>query len=148
MKVIIIKTTKGVGQAGDVKNVSDGYARNFLMPQGIAKPATEAALNSLKQDKKQKEQTQKAYKDRADSISKNVKGKTLEIKSKTVEDSEKLYAAVSEDAVKSAAKAQGIDISAAKVLFKKPIKELGKHEAEIDFGNNIKEKIKLNIIAE
>jgi large subunit ribosomal protein L9 len=148
MKIIIIKSIKGVGQAGEVKNVSDGYARNFLFPQGVAKPATEAAINSLKQNKKHQEQTVKAEKDRAGSISQNVKGKTFEIKAKTTEGGDKLYAAISEDAVKDAAKAQGIDISAAKVIFKKPVKELGAHSAEVDFGNNIKEKIKLNISSE
>ena len=148
MKVIIIKSTKGVGQAGDVKNVSDGYARNFLFPQGVARPATKAALNALNQDKKEQEQAVRSEKDRADSISQNVKGKTLEIKAKTTEGGDKLYAAISEDAVKAAAKAQGIDIDSAKVVFKKPVKELGAHKAEVDFGNNVKEKIKLNIIAE
>lgn len=148
MKIIIIKNIKGLGQAGEVKNVSDGYARNFLLPQGLARPASEAALNVLKQNKKQQEKVSQAEKDRAGSVSQNIKGKTFEIKAKTTEGGDKLYAAIGEDAVKIAAKEKGIDISSARIIFEKPIKELGGYTVEVDFGNNIKEKIKLKIIAE
>lgn len=148
MRVIFLKNVSGVAQAGEVKNVSDGYARNYLIPQGLAKPGTEAAVANLKKEQQVREDEAQSQKDQAGAVAKAIKGKTFEIKAKTAEGGKKLYAAISVDEVKKALEANKIDIGGAKVIFEKPIKETGKHKAEIDFGGNVKEKIKLNILAE
>jgi len=148
MRVIFLKNVAGVAQAGEIKNVSDGYARNFLIPQGLAKLGTEDAVARVKKVEQAKEKEEQSQKDQSASISKALKGKTFEIKSKTAEGGKKLYAAINADDVKKVLEADNIDIGSAKIVFEKPIKNIGKHNAEIDFGNNIMQKIKLNILAE
>ena len=148
MRVIFLKNVSGVAQAGEVKNVSDGYARNFLIPQGLARMGTEAAVTKVKKVEQAKEKEEQSQKDQVGVIAKALKGKIFKITAKTAEEGKKLYAAVSVDDVNKVLKDNKIEIGGAKVVFEKPIKEIGKHKAEIDFGNNIKEKIKLNILAE
>jgi len=147
MKVIYLKSFQGVAP-GAIKEVADGYARNFLLPHGYVKPATEKAVADLQSKKQYKERAEQGERDRATSIAGKVKGKIFEIKAKATEAGDNLYAAISNDQVRQAIAQKGIDIGAARVLFDKPVKQVGEHTVTVDFGNNVKQEIKLNIIKE
>lgn len=148
MKVIFLKNLPGTAKVGDVKSVSDGYARNYLLPKGLAKPATSQALAELSSIKKAKKKETQSLRDRSTVLAAKIKGKTIEIEARATEAGDKLYAAITPDEVKSALREKGIDIGEAQVVFDRPVKETGTHQAKIDFGGNIFENIKLKISAE
>ncbi|MDD4995652.1 MAG: 50S ribosomal protein L9 [Patescibacteria group bacterium] len=146
MNVIFLKNVPGVAQAGDVKNVADGYARNFLFVKGLAEQATTAALASLEAKKKHVQRHEQSESDRAGTASRKIKGMTISIRAKTAGDSSKLYAAVKPKDIEEALRQAGAEIGEAQVETDAPIKETGDYTATVDFGHGIKEIIKLKII--
>jgi len=148
MKVIYVKTVPGGAEAGEIKEVADGYARNYLIPAGIAILGTPEALAKQAKIKKSAEKQKQSEKDWAKSANTKLNNVVLEIKVKTAEGSDNLYAAINESDVKKRLMEKEIDIRDAKVTFSEPIKSLGKYSADIDLGNNIKNSIKIKVIEE
>lgn len=138
MRVILLKDIRSVGQKGEVKNVSDGYARNFLLPQELAKLATESEIKILDQAKlaevKNREEKTAALKKKAEEI----KGKQFIFEVAAAEKGE-AFGSIGEKDIKKAL--EKTDIEVAKVLLEKPLKSLGEHEVEIELGFGIKTKI-------
>jgi large subunit ribosomal protein L9 len=147
MKVIFTKSVQGVAQVGEIKNVADGYVRNFLLPRGLVKVATPAAVAEMEKKKKSLTQIRQKEADRAKALCAKIRGKKLEIKTKTAQGSDKLYAAVKPDQITAGLVAQGIEAQEVKVEMD-PIKTLGDYEVLVDCGYGQREKIKLSIIQE
>jgi len=147
MKVVFLKSVQGVAQVGEIKEVADGYARNFLFAKGLAKAATPQVVVDMEKKKREFEKAKQSEADRAKTICSKLNGKSLQIKSRVSRGSTTLYAAVKPDEVKAALAKEGIDIGESKVEMS-PIKELGSYEVIIDCGYDQKEKIKLNVTEE
>ncbi|MBT6254175.1 50S ribosomal protein L9 [Candidatus Uhrbacteria bacterium] len=132
MKVILLEDIKGKGYRGDVLEVSDGYAQNFLFPQAMGVPATPDALAKIKAQEakaaKEAKRGEKASKDAAGML----EGVVLTLSAKT-NDEGSLYAAVSAKDIASAAKEQGIKITPKQVKAHDPIKEAGTFELTAEF---------------
>ncbi|AEI15767.1 50S ribosomal protein L9 [Flexistipes sinusarabici DSM 4947] len=147
MKVIFLKDVKGTAHEGDVKEVKDGYARNYLMPKGLVAPATEANLKKLESRKdkiKAKEETKlSAAKEKAEKLS------SLEI-NLTMKAGEKgrLFGAVTSQDIADAISEQGIDVDKKDIELKNPIKETGEHTVTIGLYKEAKADVKVNIKAE
>src|SRR3990167_8166181 len=110
MKVILLQNIKGFGQIGDVKNVSDGYARNFLFPKKMAKPATDAALKEVDSLKKKLEATQNLERENAAKLAEQLKDIVLEFTRKATKTG-KIYSAVTkEDIAEMLTKQSGFKI--------------------------------------
>ncbi len=133
MKVILIENVKGKGFRGDVIDVSDGYAQNFLFPQAMGVPATPDAINKIKA------QEAKALKEakRGEKISKEganmLEGVELTVVARTNEDGT-LYAAVSAKDIVKAAKEKGIKLGVKQIQSHEPIKETGTFELVAEFA--------------
>ena len=136
-----------MAQVGEIKEVSDGYARNFLFPKDLAKAATPQVVSDMEKKKKEFEKAKQSEADRAKTICAKLRGRSIQIKSKVSQGSTTLYAAVKPDEVKATLAKEGVDIGEARVEMS-PIKELGSYEVFIDCGYDQKEKIKLNVIEE
>ncbi len=125
MKVILLKDVKGQGKKGDVVNVNDGYARNFLLPRGLAQEATAQNLNELKSKKKAEEnkrqQELKEAKDLADKLSQL----KVVIKAKCGDNGKLFGSVTSMDVVDSLFKQHKIQIDKKKLVMPEPIKSLG-----------------------
>lgn len=147
MKVIIKKTIDKVGKEGEVKKVADGYARNFLFPQGFAIPATSDALKGLGHSKKVNQEKQGKAMQSLSKAAQKIKGLTVSIKRKANEKG-KLYAGLGEDDIKKELGVQGYNIGRAKIVIPNAIKDLGDYEVKVDLGNNVIETIKLKITRE
>lgn len=145
MKVIFLKNLENVGREGEVKNVADGYARNFLFPRKFAMPAADVLIKQYENKKKSVQAATQKSKKQLEQAANRIKGLVVSLGRKTTESGQKLYAAVSESDIKKELAHLGYDIGSATVAIKKPIKELGSYELTVDFGNNIQEKFKLNI---
>ena len=148
MKIILLKDIAKLGRKGDIKNVSDGYARNFLILQNLAVPATDENIRKTETEA----QSRKAQKERAHNEFHALKAALTErgivIKKKAYKNG-KLYAAVSAKEILEALKALGFptpaNLNEDMVKFEAPIKAAGKHDATITLGG---EEIKLQILCE
>ncbi len=148
MKVIFIQDVKGQGKKGEEKNIADGYARNFLLPKGLAVEATAANLNNLKGQKEseayRKEQDIKA----ANEIKAKLETITVKITAKAGEGG-RLFGSVTTKDISDALKAQhGIDIDKRKIVLASDIKTVGEVTADAKLYPQITGKIKVCIIAQ
>ena len=142
MKVILLKDIENFGVKNEVKEVADGYARNYLIPKKLAKFATAEALAELNAKKEQEAQeAELALKQIQQEVAK-LDGEELEIKSK-VSEGDKLYAAISEIQIAKLLKEKGFAISGKQVKFASPIKNLGEHELVIAYDHGLEAKIKV-----
>jgi len=148
MKVVLLKDLKGKGKAGDIINVSDGYAHNFLLKQNIAKPATKENMNSAQMAKKaeahKKELELQAAKDLKASIDK----KKITIKA-TCGENGKLFGSITAKEIASALKEQhGFEVEKKKIVLKDSIKDLGSYDIDVKVHANMVAKITVEISAE
>ena len=148
MKVIFIQDVKGQGKKGEEKNIADGYARNFLLPRGLAIEATAANLNNLKGQKQseayRKEQDMKA----AEEIKSKLEKITVKITAKAGEGG-KLFGSVTTKDIADALKVQhGIDIDKRKIVLDSDIKTTGEAVADAKLYPQITGKIKVCITAQ
>ena len=142
MRVIFLKDVKNVGKKLDVKNVSDGYARNFLLPQGLAKIATEEAVKNLETQKIASVKEDEKIKNELIALAKNLENKEFEFKVKTGEKGEVFGSVTKNDIEKSISVSRSIE-----ALLDKPIKKLGEHRVEINLGKGVKVNLKIKVIS-
>jgi large subunit ribosomal protein L9 len=140
MKVILLQDIKNLGKKYDVKDVSDGYARNFLIPRGLAEAATTAALNRIAEIKSRIAAQKKQLLETLEKRKETLAGTTLIFKLKTGEKGE-VFGSVSARDIENALSERGI--ADVKIELEKPIKELGEHLVGINLGEGIKTKIKV-----
>lgn len=125
MKVILTADVKGKGFAGDIVNVNDGYARNFLFPQGLAKEATPANLNVAKQQRQANEKRRMLERLSAQEAAKRLNGIKVTVKEKCGENG-RLFGSVTAKEVADAILSQhGIEVDKKRIVLDEPIKELG-----------------------
>jgi large subunit ribosomal protein L9 len=147
MKIILTKDVSGIGRRGEIKQVSVGYARNFLMPKGIAKPATSEFIAKLEKEAQEMRQKSNRNNYKWLKLKENLENKVFLFKAKTNKD--RLFAAISkEQIVESIKKKIGIDIRPKQVTIKNPIKSLGFSDAEILLPNHLKATLRINVEAE
>jgi LSU ribosomal protein L9P len=147
MQVILKKEIEKLGEAGDVVKVRDGYARNYLIPRGLAVRATEGLLKALAEEKKQKafkiERERKAARELAETLERL----QLVIKAKAGEGG-RLYGTVTPQMVSDALSAKGFEIDRKKITIEPPIKTLGKHEVSVKLYSDVFATLHLEVEAE
>lgn len=137
MKVIFTQDVKGKAKKGDLKEVSDGYARNFLIPKGLAMAATADTLNTLRLQEKAKKAQMEAEKAEALAISKKLTAVQVIVKAKAG-DGGKLFGAVTSQEICSCLKEQhGIEIEKNKLVQSEPIKSYGNYTVKAKLGYEI-----------
>ena len=146
MKVILLKDGKGLGKADDIKEVQDGYARNFLFKQNLALEATPANLNSIK-NKKGAEAARAARElAEAKEIGAKLSGQTIQLAMKAGE-AGRLYGAVTAMDVAAALEKAGYKIDKRGIHLSQAVKSLGRFEAEIKLHHEVTIKIGLEVVA-
>ena len=144
MKVILLKDVKGSGKAGAVVEVSDGFARNFLIPKGLAKVADAGALNDLKNKEAAKQHKIEVDKAEARALAAKLEGILVKIEVSHGADG-RLYGSITSQHVADALQAaSGIEIDKRKIVLDNPIKAYGKFEIPVKlYGSEIQGKINL-----
>ncbi len=128
MKIILLQDVPGLGRKYDVKDVRDGYARNFLIARKLAEPATNKKIEAIKIREKQVEQLKKIDKDILEKNLRALEGLRVSIKQKANEKGH-LFAGIREEDISKILKEQKhIDIPADMINIAEPIKETGEHE--------------------
>ena len=140
MKVLFLKNIKGVAQIGDIKEVSDGHARNYLIPRGLAKPANSSVAKESESLKKKRELIDNQSKANAEEMAKKLKDSVVEIKENANPEGH-LYASV--DAKKIA---HVLKISSEYVLLETPIKTTGDHIIKLQLGQTIATTLTIRVL--
>lgn len=147
MRVILLQDIVHLGEKGNIKDVSDGYARNFLIPRGLAKPASESALKVLaaqkvREEREKSEEYQK-YKALVDKLSTLV----LQFKVKMGEKG-RAFGSITAAKIRDALKKQGVSIEKEWVLLESPIKSTGEKLVKIKFPQGLGGEVKVVIESE
>ncbi len=148
MKVILLTDVKGHGKKGEVVEASDGYARNFLLPRGLAKEATKGALNEVKGKNEAKAYHKEQEVIAAKEAAAKLEGQKVTISSKAG-DNGKLFGKITNQNVADAIKYQlHIVVDKRKVVLPDGIKTTGSHEVEIKVYPEISAKITVEVVSE
>jgi large subunit ribosomal protein L9 len=144
MKVIFTKDVPGLGRIGDVKEVSDGHARNFLIPKHLALPATGETLSRIQKEESEKQVRFVKDIERLMKVKNKLEGKTVTIKAKA--NKTILFAGLHEkDVAHAIGETFGVEISPTAIILPEAIKSIGIHKVEIRFAKDVSASVKLNI---
>ena len=147
MKVILKETIESLGIIGSEVTVADGYARNYLLPQNKAVPATPQNRKMLEQDKAKFELQIAKEKKFAEEMSKRLEGVVCKIAAKVSEE-DRLYGSVSTRDIVDALAGQGIEIEKKMVLLNEPIKNIGTYKVPIRVYKEVEPEITIEIVPE
>ena len=145
MKIILLKDIKNVGKKDEIKIVANGYARNFLFPQNLAKMATQTDVAKLEVEKAKNAEAHKHLIAKLKEEEKKLKGIKLTFPMKTGEKGE-IFGSVGEKEIHEALVKKGF--SGGKAVLERHLKTLGEHKVTIDLGEGIKTAIIVEIVSE
>jgi len=145
MKVILTQDIPNLGNKGDIKNVADGYARNYLIPRQLAVEATPSRLKEREKQIKQQEKKEQREEAAAQKIAEQLEGKTIKF-TKQASNEGKLFGSITSSDVANALSDLGVEVDKRKVELEDPIKELGEHSVPVKLRSGI--YARLNIIIE
>ncbi|MBQ1820587.1 MAG: 50S ribosomal protein L9 [Clostridia bacterium] len=142
MKVLLLEDVKGSGKKGEVVNVSDGYARNFLLPRKMAEPADAQAINAANIQKSAAQHRKFTAGVKAREIAQSLEGHSIRVKARVGENG-KLFGTVSGKEIATALKEQkGVDVDKKKIAVD-PIRALGEYTAKLSLFEGISVTVKV-----
>jgi large subunit ribosomal protein L9 len=145
MKVILLEDVRGVGAAGSVENVADGYARNYLFPRELAIPATAGSMKNLEMHRTTIRRKQAREAGTAQAVAERLSGITLNLKAKSGE-AGRLYGSITHTEVAEALAAQyGLQVDRRAITFPYPIRTLGPHEAHVKLHKEVEATLKIEV---
>lgn len=147
MKVIFLQDVKGQGKKGEVKDVSEGYANNFLFPKKMAAPASDGAMKVLEQQKKAEDKRKAQEKADAEALGRKLAESTVTIKAKSGADG-RLFGAVSSKQVAEALDKAGLKVDKRKLVMDEPIRTLGFTEVAVKLHPEVTSKIRVQVVEE
>ncbi len=148
MEIILKKDVEHLGYANDVVKVKEGYARNFLLPRGLAVSATESEKKQLAETMKQRSHKEAKIKAEAEKIAAGLTDKTLKIGAKAGENG-KIFGSVNTIQIADAIRALGFEVDRKNIKLKgDAIKALGKYEAEVVFHRDVIKTIPFEVVEE
>ncbi|MFH1202572.1 MAG: 50S ribosomal protein L9 [Candidatus Omnitrophota bacterium] len=145
MEVILRKDIEHLGKTGDNVIVKEGYARNYLIPKGLALVMTQANVKRLEMEKKLKIAKEEKEKNDARELAQKISNTSYTISVETHEQ-DKLYASVAALDIARVLGQEGISIDKKQILLKDPIEDLGIYDVDVDLGHDIKTKIKVWVV--
>ena len=145
MEVILKQDVKGTGKAGDVVKVSDGYARNKLIPGGLAVEATPANRKAIEREKAKAKEKYEAEKAAALDLANRLQDKIVVVKTKVGENGRLFGAITSKEIAAAISEQTGEEVDKRKIILDKPIKETGVESVEIKLFQDVKAKVVIKI---
>lgn len=147
MKVILLQDVENLGKKGEVKEVADGYARNFLIPKRLAIIATPKELEKLKREKERLEKRKREEEEEMKKLAEKINGLEIVLKERANPEGN-LYGSVNQEKIVELLKTKNFNIPIEKIKLDEPIKKIGEYEIEIIFLPEVRAKIKLKVEAE
>ncbi|MBE5767292.1 MAG: 50S ribosomal protein L9 [Clostridiales bacterium] len=148
MKVILLKDVKGTGKKDQILEVSDGYARNFLLPRKLAQEATNEALNAIDTAKRAAKHREDVKREEAEQKARALKGKVIIVRVRAGEGG-KLYGSVTNEQIAAALLEQhGVEVDKRKIEPEEAIKNVGQVMANIRLSAGVATRMIVNVVAE
>lgn len=146
-QLILLNDVEGLGIIGDVVSVADGHARNYLLPQGLAKPVTEKLIEKLADAKAQREAELLEEKAHAESFAEKISKAEITITVKTSAEG-RLYGSVAQSEIADQANKTGLKIESKQVHLGAPIRQLGDYDVRIRLHPEVAQNLKVHVVAE
>jgi large subunit ribosomal protein L9 len=146
MRVILKRDVKGLGHEGDVKDVKDGYARNFLFPSGAAAIAHAGALKNWERHRAEREEREQGIRAEAETAAARLRELSLEIAVKSGEKN-RLFGSVTTQQIAELIAAQGIEVDRHAIHLREPIKTLGEFRVDVKVAAGIDAQMVLRVVA-
>ncbi len=141
MKVVLLEDIKGSGKKGDLINVSDGYARNYLFPRKLAKEANAQAMNELKNAEEAKAHKIQVEKENAQQIADKIQGKSVKLSAKAGQGGRLFGSITAKEIAEELKKQYHVDVDKRKIALDGDIKSFGTFECEVKLYNGISAKV-------
>tara|TARA_A100001011_G_C14283971_1_gene832800 strand:+ start:52 stop:501 length:450 start_codon:yes stop_codon:yes gene_type:complete len=146
MQVILIKEVESLGQAGQTVKVKNGYARNYLIPQGLAMIASKSNLTLIENQLKTVELKEAKSRENLESLANELNKIKLNFSLKAGED-EKLFGSVTSQMISDSCNELGFTVNKKEIYIEEPIKTLGTHKVTVKLNSEIEAKIKIKVKA-
>jgi large subunit ribosomal protein L9 len=147
MKVFLKEDVKNLGKMGDVVNVAEGFARNFLLPKKFAVEANTKNLKEFEHNKRIIDGRAAKIKDASKATADKLSALTLKIRAKAGEE-EKLFGSVTTMDIAEAFKAEGFEVDKKKILLVEPIKRLGEYTVEVKIHHEVNATVKVLVVSD
>lgn len=147
LELILRENVPSLGKAGDLVRVKPGYARNFLLPRGLAFEATEGNKKRIAAESKAKNAREAAEKAEAQALASRIAALTLTMTAKAGDEG-RLFGSITSTDIADALKASGIEVDKRKIETDHGIKHLGFHTVAIKLHHDVHGEIKVNVVAE
>ncbi len=147
MKIILKENISNLGQAGEVVKVADGYARNYLIPRGMAEEVTPASMARAEEYRRKQEDMEDAVRAEARQLARQIEGTKMEIQMKSGEKG-KLFGSVTSGDIASFLNSEGIEIDKKKVELEENIKNLGTHVVAIRLHPEVIVELEVVVVEE
>ena len=147
MRIILLQNVEKLGKKYDIKEVADGYARNFLIPKGLAKPATKENLKWLETQKEIEVKKAEEELKKVEAVATNIDGQEIIIPVKIGEEGQ-LFESITSQKIYEKLKELGFEIKKSQIDLTEPIKELGEYPVKIKFEHNLEAEIKIIVVEE
>ena len=148
MKVILQQDVRGQGKKGQLVEVSDGYARNFLLPRKLAVLATAENVNTMKQQEKARRQQEAAEKAEAEALTRKLEGITVKVPAKAGEGARLFGAVTAKEISECLAQQHNIQIAKAKLVLDEPIKSCGGYQIKAKLGYEVTGTVNVIVVEE
>ncbi|NLG84654.1 MAG: 50S ribosomal protein L9 [Firmicutes bacterium] len=148
MKVVLKQDVKGLGRKGEIKEVADGYARNFLCPQGLAVPATEANLRALEEERTRRQQQEYREVEEARALAARLEGLRVVIKAKAGESGRLFGAITAKDVVEAIRHAARVEVDRKKIELVESIKKTGFYRVPIKLHHGVSTEVRVEVLPE
>lgn len=145
MKVILLKKVKKIGSEGEVTQVKDGYARNYLIPQGLALQATDDNLKSFQKTREMSLKTKERLVVKAQELKAALERISITITAQAKDDDE-IYGAIHEAQILKGLKQEGIDLDEKRVVLEEPIKKLGAYTCKVMLHPDVEAKLRVWVV--
>jgi large subunit ribosomal protein L9 len=147
MKIILRETVDRLGERGDIVTVKDGYARNFLIPRGLALRATPSNMRTFEEEKKQLDVRENKTRRLADQVAKKLKSVSITA-TVSVGEEDRVFGSVTAQTISHLLKEKGFDIDKKRILLDEPIKALGVYTIPIKLHHDVQGKVKVWVVKE
>jgi large subunit ribosomal protein L9 len=147
MKVLLCEDIKKLGWLGDVVEVNEGYARNYLLPQGLAKVATDGNIRSIAKEKAKRSEERLRERRRIERAAEAVNGAEAVLAARANEQGV-LFGSVSESLIAANLRAQGFEVADEIVKLPEHIKNLGTHEVTLRFAEDVTATVRVVVVSE
>jgi large subunit ribosomal protein L9 len=147
MQLILLEDVPSLGKIGDLVKVSDGYGRNYLIPQKKAMPATEKSIHALEHQKRQVQQRITKVKKDAERLAQKIEGFSCTL-TKPVGESGRLFGSVTSMEIEAVLKEGGIEVDRKKILLEEPIKSLGMYTVPVKLHPEVTAQLKVWVVQE